>query len=99
MQGYDEVTLLGDTAAPRGVHDEPQETARTVDCEVKSVGRREAYEAMNAGHRAEWVLEIAQADDYHGEEQLLFRGTRYNILRTYETEHDSIELVIEKAKE
>jgi SPP1 family predicted phage head-tail adaptor len=97
MNKYDTIQLMGDLPEAHGVHDDYTPIGRCVYCEVKSVGRREAYEAMSHGYHPEVVFELAQAFEYRGEKRIVYQGNDYNIVRTYETQADTIELVAEKA--
>ena len=98
MIRHDVITLVSDASSPRGVHEDADPAERTVMCTVRSVSRREVYEAMAQGRKPEVVFELAQAYDYKGEERILFHGAAYDLVRSYETDADSIELICEKAK-
>lgn len=97
MNKYDIIQLITEVPESRGIHDDHRPIPREVFCEVKSVGRREAYEAMSHGYYPEIVFELSQAFEYHGEKRIVYHQTDYNIVRTYETQADTIELVAEKA--
>lgn len=98
MVRHDVITLVSDASRPRGVHEAEEPSQRTVMCSVRSVSRREVYEAMAQGHKPEIQFELTQAYDYRGEERILFHGAAYDLIRSYETEADGIELICEKAK-
>lgn len=68
---------------------------REVFASVKSVGRNEFYAAAHAGLKPEIVLQI-RAVDYQGEEQAEYNGLTYQVIRTYQTSTDWIELVCER---
>ena len=97
MNKYDTIQLITEVPESRGVHDDYAPVGRNVYCEIKSVGRREAYEAMSHGYYPEIVFELSQAFEYRGEKRVIYQQTEYTIVRTYETQADTIELVAEKA--
>lgn len=96
MKHYDRIELISDMPEVHGVHDEHQAVPRFVYCEIKSVGRREAYEAMGHGYRPVYVFVLSQAFDYQDEKLIRYNGVLYSIIRTYETEADAIELTAER---
>ncbi|WP_240371691.1 phage head closure protein [Anoxybacteroides rupiense] len=73
----------------------PTETRKTVLCNVKSVGRNEFYSAATTGLRPSIVF-VIHAYEYEGEQKVEFEGTRYNIIRTYTTGFEEMELICEK---
>lgn len=81
----------------RGVHEAPIETARELFVTVKSVGMQESYLAMSSGHNPEIVLVLEHAFEYHGEKIIDFGGVRYNVLRTYLTKFDQLEITLERS--
>ncbi|MBQ2158808.1 MAG: phage head closure protein [Oscillospiraceae bacterium] len=80
-----------------GVGTEPAETKRTVFCTVKSIGQQEAYLAMGQGLNPELKVILAHDFEYEGERLCEIDGIRYDILRTYVTETDGIELTLQRA--
>ena len=80
-----------------GVGTEPTETKRTVYCTVKSIGQQEAYLAMGQGLNPELKVILAHDFEYEDERLCEMNGVRYDILRTYTTETDGIELVLQRA--
>jgi SPP1 family predicted phage head-tail adaptor len=80
-----------------GVGTEPTETKRTVYCTVKSIGQQEAYLAMGQGLNPELKVILSHDFEYKGERLCEMDGVRYDILRTYTTETDGIELVLQRA--
>ncbi len=96
MTKHDTIKLVAE-ATPRGVNDQPVESERTVYCTVKSVGMRESYEAMAHGLHPEVVFCLTQDFEYQGEKLCLWNGVYYDIVRTYVTEEDGIELTAQRA--
>lgn len=80
-----------------GVGTEPAETKRTVFCTVKSIGQQEAYLSMSQGLNPELKAILAHDFEYQGERLAEMDGVRYDILRTYITEVDGIELTLQRA--
>lgn len=96
MVKYDTILLVADSPAARGVHDEHDQQTRAVFCCIKSVGRREAYEAMGHGKHPEYVLELSHGFEYQGEKRAIYNGVTYDIMRSYETAADAVELIAER---
>lgn len=62
---------------------------------IASVGRNEFYAAAHAGLKPEITFQIRVAD-YDHEEQVKYDGMTYQVIRTYQTGPDWIELVCER---
>jgi SPP1 family predicted phage head-tail adaptor len=91
------VDLITVSPQAAGVGVERTETKRTVYCTVKSIGQQEAYLAMGQGLNPELKVILAHDFEYEGERLCEMDGVRYDILRTYTTETDGIELVLQRA--
>ncbi|MED4783445.1 phage head closure protein [Brevibacillus choshinensis] len=72
---------------------DPIET--TILCDLKSVSRSEFYNAAATGLRPELVFVIHKYE-YNGERLVEFDGKRYNVLRTYATGIEELELMCER---
>ena len=81
-----------------GVGTEPEETRRTVFCTLRSIGQQEAYQAMGQGLNPELKVVLAHDFEYEGERLCEINGVRYDILRTYITETDGIELTLQRVQ-
>lgn len=81
-----------------GVGTERTETSRTVFCTIKSIGQQEAYLAMGQGLNPEIKVVLAHDFEYEGEGLCEIGGVRYQILRTYVTETDGIELTLQRVR-
>lgn len=92
------VTLIGEDPRAHGIFDAPEETGRKVYCTVKSVGQTEVYQARATGLNPELKLILAHDFEYRGEKRCVFDGVCYEILRTYVTEADGIELTLQRAE-
>lgn len=99
MVRADVLTLIADDPAAHGVFDSSDEYQRDVYCTARSVGMRETYEAMGHGLHPEWLFELTHSFEYQGEKRCIFRGIKYNIIRTYITESDSIEITAERGNQ
>lgn len=62
---------------------------------IASVGRSEFYAAAHAGLKPEITFQIRVAD-YDREELVEYDGMSYQVIRTYQTGPDWIELVCER---
>lgn len=81
-----------------GVGEEREETRRRVFCTVRSIGQQEAYLAMGQGLNPEMKIVLAHDFEYRGEEICEVDGTRYQVLRTYITEADEIEITLQRIR-
>lgn len=66
--------------------------AREVFAGVQSVGYKEFYEAATVGLKPEIKFVLQDYDDYEGEKELAYNGIRYQIIRSYRTQNNMIEL-------
>lgn len=96
MMRANAVDLITVSPEAGGVGTEPTETKRTVYCTVKSIGQQEAYLAMGQGLNPELKVVLAHDFEYEGEGLCELDGIRYQILRTYITEVDGIELTLQR---
>lgn len=99
MVRADVLTLIAETPEAHGRFDTPTEVRRQVYCTVRSVGMREAYEALSHGLRPEFVFVLTHSFEYQGEKRCEFHGVEYTVLRTYVTEADGIELTVERGNQ
>lgn len=76
---------------------QPQTTDTDVYAEVLSVGYKEFYEAAASGYKPEIKFKIADCSDYNGEQQIVYDGEVYDVIRTYRAPR-SYELEITCAK-
>ena len=90
------VDLITVSPEAAGVGTEPEETKRTVYCTVKSIGMQEAYQAMGIGLNPELKVILAHDFEYEGERLCEMDGVKYNVIRTYVTEADGIELTLQR---
>jgi len=95
----DVLILISETPAERGIFEEKQEERREVFCTIKSVGMREAYEAMGAGFHPEKVFRLAHAFEYQDEKRCEYKGIEYRIIRTYVTDDNGIEITAERGNQ
>lgn len=96
MVRADTLDLIKERPEAHGIFEDPVETVRTVYCVERSVGQTEAYQAQGVGLNPELKLILAHAFEYQGEKLCAYKGTRYNIIRTYINENDGIELTVQR---
>ena len=96
MQKANVVDLISVSPEAEGVGTDRTETKRSVFCTVRSIGQQEAYLAMGQGLNPTLKVILAHDFEYGGEELCELDGVRYEILRTYITETDGIELTLQK---
>lgn len=60
---------------------------------IKSIGQSEFYQAQAAGLKPEIKFVLADYLEYENQQELMFNGFRYKVLRTYRTEANEIEIV------
>lgn len=92
------VTLISSLPDAHGVYDAPALAEREVGCDVQSVTRREAYEALSHDLHPEWVLILSDYAEYQDELTCRFEGKLYKIIRTYVRPDSRIELTIERVR-
>lgn len=98
MMKADVIDLIRVDPEAGGVGTDRTETRRTVFCTVRSIGQQEAYLAMGQGLNPEWKVILAHDFEYEGEGLAELGGVRYEILRTYVTEADGIELTLQRVR-
>lgn len=96
MTTSDVVDLIAESPEAHGVFEPVTEKRRTVFCTLKSVGMNETYQAMATGLRPDIKIVLPHAFEYAGEKLCDLNGTRYRIIRAYQTEQDSIELTCQR---
>lgn len=94
----DELTLVSQQPQEErvnagGFENEPQESTRTVFCNMKSVGYSEYYKSQQTGKEAKRKCDVHKAD-YGGEDTVEVDGQRYFVLKTYDIDDDTIELTL-----
>lgn len=93
----DVIALIGMTETTNAAGDTVQtETSREVFAHVKSVSMRETYEALGVGLKPELKFVLADYYDYGGERFADYDGVRWNVMRVYRTEDDTIELTVSR---
>lgn len=99
MVRADVIYLITEDAGTHGVHAQVQRTERMVYCTIRSVSRSEYYNALNAGIEPEYVFELAVAEEYQGERRVRYKDKLYEVVRTYMTEEDGIEITVRRSDE
>lgn len=98
MDWIDEITLISEVSGENRVNKngfavKPEESARAVFCNKKSVGYSEYFKSQQTGKLVEAKYEVHKAD-YGGEDVVEVNGRRYFVLKTYDTGTDTIELTL-----
>lgn len=91
----DILTLIKESPVAHGAFDPATEIARSVYCNVQSVGMREVYEAKASGFNPEIKFTLSDYAEYRGEKLCVYHGVKYRIIRTY-VDHERIELTCER---
>lgn len=89
------LSLISESPEAHGIFDTPRETERVVFCTIRSVGYNEYYRALEYDLHPTLVFTLADYAEYQGEKIAVFEGTRYRVIRTYET-GGAIELTCEE---
>ena len=71
---------------------------RTVYADRKSVGYSEFYKAQLAGYEVALKFDV-HAAEYHGETLAEYGGKRYQVLRTYAKDGDTLELTLSDVRQ
>ena len=95
---YNTAPEVSETAAENRVNKngfavKPEESARTVFCNKKTVGYSEYFKSQQTGKLVEAKYEVHKAD-YGGEDVVEVNGRRYFVLKTYDIGTDTIELTL-----
>lgn len=68
-------------------------TPREVFAEVRSIGMKEKYEALQAGLNPELTFVLADYYEYDDEDEVVYNDKTYRVIRTYRN-GQTIELVV-----
>ena len=92
-QLFDRALLNRNGVNKNGFAVKPEESARTVFCNKKTVGYSEYFKSQQTGKLVEAKYEVHKAD-YGGEDVVEVNGRRYFVLKTYDTGTDTIEITL-----
>lgn len=95
MQEWNVITLVSyeNTGAQDDYSDDIlSEVRKNVYAECRSIGQTEFYQAQTAGFKPEIKFVLNTSRDYDGQEEIIFSGIRYKVLKTYIPQNDSIEI-------
>ena len=91
----DAITLLTETVTINTIGDMVTTTVSTnVFAKVKSIGMKEAYEAMSVGLKPELCFVLADYLDYNNQELIQYNSVTYKVLRTYRGKSNELEIVV-----
>ena len=93
---WHELTLIKETY----VEDEignmvPVTIENTVFCSKKSVTRNEFYSAANTGLKPS-IIFVVHPFEYEDEEKVIFEGKKYNVIRSYQSGLEELEITCER---
>ncbi|MFR7474350.1 MAG: phage head-tail adapter protein [Christensenellales bacterium] len=95
MDRSDVVSLIAQTFFQDEIGQEAsKETKRDVFCNVSSITRNEWFEAAKSGFQPQLRITMLRYD-YQNERIVEFKGVRYAVYRTYESQKELIELYLE----
>ena len=95
MDRSDVVSLIAQTFFRDEIGQEAsKETKRDVFCNVSSITRNEWFEAAKSGFQPQLRITMLRYD-YQNERIVEFKGVRYAVYRTYESQKELIELYLE----
>lgn len=94
---YDyELILINETYVEDDIGNQiPGETETSILCKLKSITRNEFYNAVASGLRPELTFVIHKFE-YDGQKKVKFEGNKYNVIRTYATGIEELELTCER---
>lgn len=92
-----EAYLIRSDPNAHGIYGARQESMRKVFCTAQSVRMSEMYSAMSQGLQPEIVLRLEHDFEYQNERACQYNGIRYDIIRTYRTVPDGIELTLQRS--
>lgn len=94
----DEINLIQETYTFDEIGNQiATEIKINVFCDKKSVGRSEFYNAATNGLKPE-IIFVIHNYEYEGQKKVEFEGNKYNVIRTYSTNTEEIELTCERVQ-
>jgi len=85
-----------DVPQPLGVFEPPATRDRTVYCTVRTVSYRERYEAGAHGLRPEYIIRLADAEEYQDETRCTIEGQEFRVMHPWANPDGSVELTLER---
>lgn len=94
---YDnEIILISKTFSEDEIGNQiPMETQNKILCSEVSVGRNEFYNAALSNLKPEKIF-IIHRFEYNEEREVIYKGHRYSVIRTYSNNVEEIELTCER---
>lgn len=91
----DVISLLTITETINEIGDRVESvTKKEIFAQVRSIGMKEKYEALNVGLKPELTFVIADYYDYDDQEHIEYNSIRYKVLRTYRKNTNELEIVV-----
>lgn len=72
----------------------PTRQEMEVLCDIRSIGRSEFYQSRNSKLQPS-IIFIVKKFEYNGEREVIYDDEKYNVIRTYSTDIENIELTCE----
>lgn len=93
---FDEIiSLIRQTEQPDEYGDTVcTKTERQVYAEIMSIGQTEFYQAADKGLKPEVKFKLADYEDFQGEKYIKYKNTVYEVLRTYKTSRNELEITV-----
>lgn len=91
------IELLHEVPGTHGVHDKPTIERRKRYAVRTSASRSEFYLAGTIGLAPSCVFALAVAEEYDGEQQLVYHGETYRVIRAYENKAGGVELTVQRS--
>lgn len=90
------VTLIDETDSNNSIGDPITIQGRKdVLVDMRTVGMKEAYEAMSVGLKPEYNFVLPDYLDYDGQELIEYEGVQYKVLRTFRKKpSDELEIIV-----
>lgn len=92
----DIITLISEDPEAHGIFEQHTRKEHRVFCEVRSVSRNEAYQAMSNGLQPQFVFVLSDIAEYGDEKLILYGATYYRVVRAY-VDRQKVELTVEEA--
>lgn len=71
-------------------------TSRDVFAEIRSIGMREKYEALQAGLNPEYTFVLPDYLEYQDEDEITYKTLLYRVIRTFRN-NQTLEIVVTRA--
>lgn len=93
---YNDILTLVTQSTMTDAYGDQSLTETTIDvfCDVMSIGTKEFYQAQTVGSKPELKFKIADYMDYDGQQEVIYDGYKYKVLRTYRAGGNELEITV-----